>query len=72
MTILELCARGSVGDLIYDESAQIGWPEKVTLCQRIAQGLAYLHAKGVLHRDREYLRVVDGVQQGREGGRWGR
>jgi hypothetical protein len=55
MTVLELCPR-AVNDYIYDESAEISWLEKVVLCERIAQGLAYLHQKGVLHRDREYMR----------------
>jgi serine/threonine protein kinase len=50
MTVLELCV-GSLEDVIFDAEIEIGTMEKLELCQKIAQGLAFLHSKGIVHRD---------------------
>jgi serine/threonine protein kinase len=49
ITVLELCA-ASLADRVYDDPKPLSWREKLELAQRIAQGMAYLHSKGVLHR----------------------
>jgi hypothetical protein len=50
MTVLELCV-GSLEDVIFDAEINMGTMEKLELCQKIAQGLAFLHSKGIVHRD---------------------
>jgi tRNA A-37 threonylcarbamoyl transferase component Bud32 len=49
MTVMELCAR-SLDDYAHSEEV-VGWEKKVELCRQMAQGLAYLHSKGIMHRD---------------------
>jgi serine/threonine protein kinase len=52
MTVLELCANGSVEDHLFIEvEPQPSWQQKLELCRGIAKGMAYLHSKGIMHRD---------------------
>lgn len=41
------------GDLehLLDSNTHLSWPTRVKLASEIACGLAYLHSKGVFHRD---------------------
>jgi hypothetical protein len=49
MTVLELCAHGSLDDYLLDkEIAYISWKKKLELCSGVAKGMAYLHAKGII------------------------
>jgi serine/threonine protein kinase len=59
MTVLELCAHGSLDDYLFDkEIAYISWKKKLELCSGVAKGMAYLHAKGIMHRDLKTLNVL--------------
>jgi serine/threonine protein kinase len=57
MTVLELCPNGSIGDYIRGDAA-ISWVQKLELCAGVARGMAYLHSKGVIHRD---LKTANGM-----------
>jgi serine/threonine protein kinase len=57
MTILELCPNGSIDDYIRGDAA-ISWVQKLELCAGVARGMAYLHSKGVIHRD---LKTANGM-----------
>jgi serine/threonine protein kinase len=59
MTVLELCAHGSLDDYLLDKKiADISWKKKLELCSGVAKGMAYLHAKGIMHRDLKTLNVL--------------
>jgi hypothetical protein len=49
MTVLELC-KTAVQDWILDKANTISMRERVECCQQVAQGMAFLHSKGVMHR----------------------
>jgi serine/threonine protein kinase len=53
MTVMELCSLGSLQDYLFSSKNEdiLTWARKTELCQRIAQGMAYLHGKEILHRD---------------------
>jgi tRNA A-37 threonylcarbamoyl transferase component Bud32 len=53
MTVMELCSLGSLQDYLANSRNDdiLTWAHKAELCQRVAQGMAYLHGKGILHRD---------------------
>ena len=50
MTVLELCANGSVDDYIFNSHIAISWRQKLELCFLISNGMAFLHSKGIMHR----------------------
>eukprot|EP01104_Vermistella_antarctica_P015941 TRINITY_DN5339_c0_g1_i1.p1 TRINITY_DN5339_c0_g1~~TRINITY_DN5339_c0_g1_i1.p1 ORF type:complete len:1110 (+),score=378.59 TRINITY_DN5339_c0_g1_i1:184-3513(+) len=49
--VMEYCARGSLFNLLDDESTEIAWDLKWQLIRDVALGLHYFHSKGYLHRD---------------------
>jgi hypothetical protein len=62
LTVLELCT-GSVDDLIKknamssaaSEGTSAGVLRNLKLCRQMAQGMAYLHSKGVIHRGEDFV-----------------
>eukprot|EP00935_MAST-01C_sp_MAST-1C-sp1_P000738 g738.t1 len=51
LTILELCTKGSLSDQLLDMKLELSWIQRVTMCLQVAQGLKFLHNKGIVHRD---------------------
>ena len=52
LTILcDLFQRGSLKDIIDNHEANLDIPVIVRLCMDIAEGMAYLHSLGIIHRD---------------------
>lgn len=51
--ITEYCARGSMADLLLDESIPMDYPRKIKFAKDAAKGMAYLHGSNpiILHRD---------------------
>ncbi|KAJ8040361.1 Dual specificity testis-specific protein kinase 2 [Holothuria leucospilota] len=42
---------GSLQDLLCDDREYLSWTVRLKLCNDIAKGMKYLHAKGFMHRD---------------------
>lgn len=42
---------GSLEDLLHDRSINLSWSARVKIALDISQGMAYLHSRGVFHRD---------------------
>ena len=49
--LTELINGGTLEELIQDLSVQIKWSQRIEIGLHIAQGLHYLHSKGMFHRD---------------------
>lgn len=51
--ITEFCSRGSMADLLLDDSISMDFPRKVKFALHAARGMAYLHGSNpvILHRD---------------------
>jgi serine/threonine protein kinase len=53
MTVMELCSQGCLQDYVFNSRNDklLTWEHKAELCLKIAQGMAYLNGRGILHRD---------------------
>jgi len=49
--VMELCELGSLSKYLIKNRGKIVFREKMKLLLNIARGMAYLHAKGIIHRD---------------------
>ena len=58
--VLEYMAKGSLDKLLVDEEKQLTWERKLKLALYTARGLAFLHLKGIVHRDMKSLNVLVG------------
>ena len=59
--VLELCEKGTLGDLLGDRirSATLSWRKhKLPIATGIARGMAYLHKKQIVHRDLKPANVL--------------
>lgn len=57
MLVMEHGANGSLYTFLHSE-LEISWPHRLQLAEELARGLAYLHSKGIVHRDIKSLNVV--------------
>lgn len=57
MLVMEHGANGSLYTFLHSE-LEISWPHRLKLAEELARGLAYLHSKGIVHRDIKSLNVV--------------
>lgn len=48
MIVMELCKNGALRELL---KRKLSWPLKIRLALDIAQGIAFLHENGIIHRD---------------------
>jgi serine/threonine protein kinase len=51
MLVMELVPRGNLRALLADGSVRLGWKQKLAMLRDAALGLAYLHSRGIVHRD---------------------
>ena len=42
---------GSLEDLLHNRKVDLTWSVRVKIARDIAKGMAYLHSKGIFHRD---------------------
>lgn len=49
--VTEFAHRGSVHGLLHDPQQPLEWPRRMRFMSEAAQGMAYLHREGVVHRD---------------------
>ena len=49
--ILEYCEGGSLADIMRKQKATFGEQQIAVVVGQVLQGLAYLHGKGIVHRD---------------------
>ena len=56
--VMEYMAKGSLADLLSKEEKQLTWERKLKLALNTARGLAFLHQKGIVHRDVKSLNVL--------------
>ncbi|MFI0435764.1 MAG: protein kinase [Parachlamydiaceae bacterium] len=57
MLVMEYGAGGSLYTFLHSER-DISWLKKLQLAEELSRGLAYLHSKGMIHRDIKSLNVV--------------
>lgn len=55
---LEYVAGGTVADAMRYAGGALGWQEVVRIGEQIAEGLAFAHAQGVIHRDVKPLNIL--------------
>eukprot|EP00935_MAST-01C_sp_MAST-1C-sp1_P001113 g1113.t1 len=58
LTILEICEKGALNDVLLDKKLELTWNRKVEMCLQVAQGLKYLHSHGIAHRDLKPANVL--------------
>ena len=58
--VMEYMAKGSLSKLLAEEEKQLTWEKKLKLALNTAKGLAFLHSKGIIHRDVKSLNVLVG------------
>jgi len=58
--VMEYCERGSLYDLLQDESVEIGWDRSFCMLEEIVKGIQCLHNYNppVMHRDLKTLNVL--------------
>ncbi|XP_041348192.1 LIM domain kinase 2-like isoform X2 [Gigantopelta aegis] len=49
--ITDYIAGGTLTDILHDISRDIPWVERIKFARDIADGMAYLHSMGIMHRD---------------------
>ncbi len=42
---------GSLEDQLHDRSVELSWSVRIKIARDIARGMAYLHSRGIFHRD---------------------
>lgn len=57
MLVMEFGANGSLYTYLHSDS-EIPWMHRLRLAEELARGLAYLHDKGIVHRDIKSLNIV--------------
>jgi serine/threonine protein kinase len=48
--VFEFCDRGSLHKALFEEQRRLTVGQKLQICQQMAEGLAYLHSKRIIHR----------------------
>jgi len=56
--ITKFIKKGSLRNLLMDKSFEIPFNFKLKICIEIAQGMAFLHSKDIIHRDLKSLNVL--------------
>jgi tRNA A-37 threonylcarbamoyl transferase component Bud32 len=51
LLVMELVERGSLADLLADNSAKLTWAKKLSILRDAAAGIRFLHQNGIIHRD---------------------
>jgi serine/threonine protein kinase len=51
LLVMELVPRGSLRTLLSNPSVGLKWPQRLAMLRDAALGLAFLHARGIVHRD---------------------
>ena len=56
--VMEYAQKGSLYDLLHDDTVELPWPVRYQMAHDIGNGLAYLHNHEILHRDLKSLNVL--------------
>ena len=56
--VMEYMAKGSLENYLSKEGDKLTWDRKLKLALYVAKGLAFLHLKGIIHRDMKSLNVL--------------
>ena len=51
LLVFELMAKGSMRELLADNSQELSWEQRLLFAVEIGKGMKYLHALGMIHRD---------------------
>lgn len=49
--VFEFCERGSLHKALFEDQRRLNVSQKLNICQQMAEGMAYLHSKRIIHRD---------------------
>jgi serine/threonine protein kinase len=49
--VMEFCGGGTLGSVLYSKKEILSTSDILHFASEIASGMAYLHSRGVLHRD---------------------
>jgi len=56
--VTELCERGNLFDLLHAKGLPLPWGRRLRMALGVSRGMAYLHAKGVIHRVRVHAQPL--------------
>lgn len=57
--LLDYCSGGSLFELVHrTKEVEIEWAERIKFCKDIAEGMAYIHSFGLVHRDLKSLKYI--------------
>ena len=56
--VAELMSGGELRELLNDKTQVLDWPLRLRIAQDIAEGVAFLHGKGLIHRDLKSLNIL--------------